>query len=104
MAYTFPESQIKSSYRRGIRKIVATVTNNSQTLPYTIPINPVNPVTGVAPAFSGIYQVLNEGTEEGGSAAFGFSYSTSTGNLTVSSVSASSLDADDKIVIIGSND
>jgi hypothetical protein len=105
MAYTFPESQIKSSYRRGVRKIVVSVTDDAQTLPYTIPINSVNSETGLAPAFSGIYQVQNEITGEiGGADIYGFTYNTSTGNVTVTSVSASALDTNDKIVIIGSND
>ena len=99
MAYTIPSSQIKSSYRRGIRKIVATVTDNAQTTPYTISINPVNPVTGLAPEFTGVYQVLNEGVTSATN-GYVFSYSTATGNLTVTGA----LDADDKIVIIGSND
>ena len=99
MAYTFPASQIKSSYRRGIRKIVATVTSDAQTTPYTISINAVNPVTGVAPAFSGVYQILNEGTTSN-TATYQFSYSTATGNMTVTG----DLDANDQIVIIGSND
>jgi hypothetical protein len=105
MAYTFPSSQIASSYRRGVRKIVVSVTNDSQTLPYTINIKSVNPVTGLAPAFTGIYQVHNESTGEvGGASIYGFTYSTSTGNVTVTSVSSSALDNGDKIVIIGSND
>lgn len=105
MAYTFPASQIKSSYRRGIRKMVVSVTSDGQTLPYTIPVNSVNPVTELAPEFSGIYQVQNESTGEvGGSVVYGFTYSTSTGNVTVTSVSSSALDNGDKIVIIGSND
>lgn len=99
MAYTFPASQIKSSYRRGIRKIVATVTSDSQTSPYTISINSVNPETGLAPEFSGVYQILDEGTTSA-SSDFQFSYSTATGNMTVTG----SLDANDRIVIIGSND
>lgn len=99
MAYTFPASQIKSSYRRGIRKIVATVTSDAQTSPYTISINSVNPETGLAPEFSGVYQVLNEGTTSITN-TYQFSYSTATGNLTVTG----SLDADDRIVVIGSND
>ena len=99
MAYTIPSSQIKSSYRRGVRKIVATVTSDSQTSPYTININSVNPVTGLAPEFSGIYQVLNEGVTSITN-TYQFSYSTTTGNLTVTG----SLDANDTIAIIGSND
>jgi hypothetical protein len=105
MAYTFPSSQVASSYRRGMRKIIVSVTNDSQTLPYTININSVNPVTGLAPAFTGIYQVRNETTGQiGGADVYAFTYSTSTGNVTVASVSSSALDNGDQIVIIGSND
>lgn len=105
MAYTVPSSQIASSYRRGMRKIIVSITNDSQTLPYTININSVNPVTGLAPAFTGIYQVRNETTGQiGGSDVYAFTYSTSTGNVTVASVSSSALDNGDQIVIIGSND
>jgi hypothetical protein len=105
MAYTFPSSQVASSYRRGMRKIIVSVTNDSQTLPYTININSVNPVTGLAPAFTGIYQVRNETTGQiGGEDVYAFTYSTSTGNVTVASVSSSALDNGDQIVIIGSND